>query len=59
MIKAGKNAESHARISDSETTVIVNRKTAVFVTRDRAQGQPAYDNSPLKNLMHFRGIARI
>jgi hypothetical protein len=26
------------------TNVIVNRRTAVFVTRDRAQGQPAYDN---------------
>ena len=30
-----------------KTTVIVNRRTAVFVTRDRAQNQPAYDNSPL------------
>src|SRR5262249_53876252 len=27
-----------------KTTVIVNRRTAVFVRRDRAQGQPAYDN---------------
>jgi len=29
---------------NGETNVIVNRRTAVFVTRDRAQGQPAYDN---------------
>src|SRR5262249_48463506 len=32
---------------NGETNVIVNRRTAVFVTRDRAQGQPAYDNSRL------------
>jgi hypothetical protein len=37
------------RIRDEPVVVnvIVNRRTAVFVTRDRAQGQPAYDNSLL------------
>ena len=28
-----------------KATVIVIRRTTVFVIRDRAQGQPAYDNS--------------
>jgi hypothetical protein len=28
-----------------KTAMIVNRRTAVFMMRDRAQGQPAYDNS--------------
>jgi len=32
---------------NGETNVIVNRRTAVFVTRDRTKGQPACDNSPL------------
>jgi hypothetical protein len=36
-----------------KTTVIVNRRTAVFVTRDRAQGQPANDNCPLKICVAF------
>ena len=43
----GKKAKSRARVSDLENHRDRERRTAVFVTRDRAQSQPAYDNSRL------------
>jgi hypothetical protein len=55
MIKAenGKRAKSRARVALEKDKGKRIRDKPVFVTRDRAQGQPAYDDLPTIKFQAF------
>jgi len=57
-VKSGKKAKSRARVSVlKKTTVIVNRRTAVFVTRERAQVNPPAIAPDCRFAWHFSEMA--